>query len=213
MKPIQSEIEKLRQRYLENEYPGDLSEILGPRNNLAPPLQSAVHLENTPGHPHFIRWSLVATLLLGLSLGLVWALAPQKNVAPIQIPLSKETTSKSQTARRSSLWPSGSVDRMFQKNHAVTNAFSLSASTAQSRMRLTKLPQPSPSTSSRQLAKNLNQTNSPPSFWKGTPLRGSVFNPLHKKTSDGVKKTRRPKRSIFVPQRHKLNPIHSLRRS
>jgi hypothetical protein len=213
MKPTHSEIEKLRERYLENKYPGDLSEILGPREDLDSSWQVRPNHENIPSHSSLIRWSLVATLFLGLTLGLIWALTSQKPVALKTISLPKKTNSKLQTPQRSSLWLSGHTKRIFQKDHVVKNAFLKTASTAQIQIRLTK-SSPSPSVkNSRQLAKNFNQTKSPPSFWKTTPRQGSVFNLSHKKTGNGAKKNTRSKRSIFFHQRYKLSPTHPPRRS
>ena len=129
MKPTPSEIEKLRERYLQNKYPGDLSEILRPRDNVAPPGQIQPIHEDISRTPSLIRWSLAATLLLGLTFGLVWKLAPIKPVAPQAISLSKKPNSKLQTPQRSSLWLSGYTTRIFQKDNAVKNAFLKSTST------------------------------------------------------------------------------------
>lgn len=213
MKPTPSEIEKLRERYLQNKYPGDLSEILRPRDNVASPRQIQPTHEDISRTPSLIRLSLAVTLLLGLTFGLVWKLAPIKPVAPQTISLSKKPTSKLQTPQRSSLWLSGYTTRIFQKDNAVKNAFLKSTSTVQTQIRLTNSSRLPSGIGSRQLAKNSDPTRPPPSFWKTTARQGSVFNSSPKKISNGAKNNTRPKRSIFVPQRYKLNPTHSPRRS
>ena len=213
MKPTPSEIEKLRKRYLQNKYPGDLSEILRPRDNVASPRQIQPIHEDIPRNPSLIHWSLAATLLLGLTFGLVWALAPQKPNSPQTTSLSKKSNSKLQTLQRSSLWLSGYTTRIFQKDNAVKNAFSKSTSTVQTQIRLTKSSRSPSGIGSRQLTKNSDPTRPPPSFWKTTARQGSVFNSSPKKKSNGAKNNARPKRSIFVPQRNKLTPTYPSRRS
>ncbi len=213
MKPNQTEIEKLRERYLENGYPGDLSEILGRSDSLVSPWQVQPNRESIFNQPTLIRWSLVATLLIGLTIGLIWSLAPQKPVAPKLISLSKKPNSKLPISRDSSLWPSSRTKKLFQKHSAVRTAFLKSSSTSNLQIRLTVLPLPSSSTSNRQLVKNTNEITSPSNFWKTRNRRDSIFNSPRKDAGNDVKKNTRPRRSIFVPQRFKLNPIHPPRRS
>ncbi len=213
MKWNQSELGKLRERYLESEYPGDLSEILGTSDSLAPPWQVQPNQVNSCNQSSLLGWSLVAILLISLSIGLIWSLALQSPVTPKLISLSKRQTSKLPTPRGSSLWPSSRTNKLFQKNSAVKTAFLKSPSTSDTQIRLTVLPRLSFSTSNQQLAKNTDQTTSPPNFWKTPNRRKAIFNSARKNAGNGVKKNTRPRRSIFVPQRYKLNPIHPPRRS
>lgn len=213
MKPNQSEIGKLRERYLENRYPGDLSEILGASDNLASPWQVKPNQVNSSNQSSLIGWSLVAILLISLSIGLIWSLALQSPVAPKLISLSKKPTSKLPTPRGSSLWPSSRTKKLFQKNSAVKTAFLKSPSTSTTQIRLTVLPRLSSSISNQQLAKITDQTTSPTNFWKTPNRRDAIFNSPRKNAGNGFKKNTRPRRSIFVPQRYKLNPIHPPRRS
>ena len=213
MKPTPSEIEKLRERYLQNKYTGDLSEILRPRDNVASPRQIQPIHEDISRNPSLIRWSLAATLLLGLTFGLVWALAPQKPVAPQTTSLSKKSNSKLQTPQRSSLWLSGQTIKIFQKDHAIKNAFLKSTSLAQTPTRLTKSSQPPLVISSRLLKKKPSPTSSPPSFWRRASRRGAIFNTTSPENGNGAKKDTQPKGSIFIPQRNKLTPTYPSRRS
>ena len=213
MKPPPSEIEKLRERYLQNKYPGDLSEILSPRDNVASPRQIQPIHEDISRAPSLIRWSLAATLLLGLTFGVVWALAPQKPTAPQTTSLSKKSNSKLQTPPRSSLWLSGQTKKVFQKDHAIKNAFLKSTSLARTQTRLTKSSQAPLVISRRLLEKKPKPASSPPSFWRRPSRWGAISNSKSPPNDNGAKRDTQPKGSNFIPQQNKLTPTYPSRRS
>ncbi len=213
MKPIESEIRRLKERYLESEYPGDLSDILGPREPLSSPLQvSPIHEKNLHYLP-LIRWSLVATILLGLTFGLIWAISPSKTATLKPILLSKKSDSKSQTLPRSSLWLSGQTKKVFQKDHAIKNAFLKSTSLAKTQTRLTKSSQAPLMISRRLFEKKPRPASSPPSFWRRPSRWGAISNSKSPPNGNGAKRDTQPKGSNFIPQQNKLTPTYPSRRS
>ena len=135
------------------------------------------------------RWQFLSLKMLFASLLLAWLLFSETNKALSQ------------------------TKKVFQKDHAIKNAFLKSTSLAKTQTRLTKSSQAPLVISRRLLEKKPKPASSPPSFWRRPSRWGAISNSKSPPNGNGAKRDTQPKGSNFIPQQNKLTPTYPSRRS